>query len=44
MSSGEKQSSKSSRKVFIETVIKDKDIGTQNEIVSMLRSAGYEAT
>ena len=44
MSSGEKQSSKSSRKVFIETVIKDKDVGTQNEIVSMLRSAGYEAT
>ena len=28
MSSGEKQSSKSSRKVFIETVIKDKDIGS----------------
>lgn len=44
MSSGEKQSSKSSRKVFIETVIKDRDVGTQNEIVSMLRSAGYEAT
>lgn len=44
MASGEKQSSKSSRKVFIETVIKDRDVGTQNEIVSMLRSAGYEAT
>ncbi len=40
----EKQSSKNSRKVFIETVIKENEIGTQNEIVSLLRRAGYEAT
>lgn len=44
MSGSEKQTSKSSRKIFIEDLIKENDIGTQRDIVEILRRAGFEAT